>query len=65
MTHIGHSYLEEISLVKLEGGGCDLNPLASVSLNVVDALMVVVIICWVIGGQQDTLTSHRSGSTLS
>ncbi len=51
--------------MKLEGGGCDLNPLASVSLNVVDALMVVVIICWVIGGQQDTLTSHRSGSTLS
>lgn len=44
MTYVGRSYLEEISLVKLEVDGCDLNPLASVGLNAVDALVVVVVI---------------------
>lgn len=44
MTYVGRSYLEEISFVKLEVGGSDLNALASVSLNAVDALVVVVVI---------------------
>lgn len=49
------AYLENITLSKLKGAGSDVDAFSCLDLNAVHALMAVVIVHWIVGGQKNSL----------
>lgn len=58
------THLQEVSVTQQEAAGHELDPLSIVSLDAVNALVVVVIVSRVVRGQKNSFGAYRGGAAL-